>query len=210
MRLCVCQNEKIANLIMDVIDLDKSAEFKDGISNRLQYLVLMHSAGSADRTSLEKRTKKANIGLLDFDQVTSQGNKQKPMPYILPSADDTYILTYTSGTTGNPKGVIHTMNMKMAIIRDCLCALQYLSPIGKNDVYFSFLPYAHCLEQANMAIITYIGGRTGFIGSDPNHMMRDIVILKPTILSIVSRSLTKLYMTYYPVVKKKLDDNDKL
>ncbi|KAL3308372.1 Long-chain-fatty-acid--CoA ligase 6 [Cichlidogyrus casuarinus] len=209
MRLCVCQNEKIANLIMDVHDLDNSPEFKSQESTRLQYLVLMQRNESTDRTLLEKRTEKAKIVLLDFDQVMFEGSKQKLMPYMLPSADDAYILTYTSGTTGNPKGVIQTMNMKMTIIRDYLCGPHNLNRLSKSDVYFSFLPYAHCFEQINMAIITYIGGRTGFIGSDPNQMMRDIAILKPTILSIVSRSFTKLYMTYYPVVKKKLGDNDK-
>lgn len=44
------------------------------------------------------------IHVLSFNQVLSIG-KENPRNHVAPTASDVYALSYTSGTTGNPKGM---------------------------------------------------------------------------------------------------------
>jgi len=60
--------------------------------------------------------------------------------------DDCYMIAYTSGTTGNPKGV--KMIQKSTAIANQ--HMVYLNTPGdeicSSDVYFSYLPLAHVME----------------------------------------------------------------
>lgn len=64
---------------------------------------------------------------------------------IEPQPEDVFMLCYTSGTTGDPKGV------KLTHKSFCICCQNNSfavgdSPIDKDDVLFSYLPLAHVME----------------------------------------------------------------
>lgn len=66
---------------------------------------------------------------------------------IDPTKDDVFILSYTSGTTGVPKGVKLTHKM----ILGCAYGVNTrMAPagiaLGRNDTYISYLPAAHSFE----------------------------------------------------------------
>lgn len=62
-----------------------------------------------------------------------------------PNKDHTFMFSYTSGTTGDPKGVKLTHKM----IINCSFAVNARVgdvPITENDCYVSYLPLAHSFE----------------------------------------------------------------
>ncbi len=66
------------------------------------------------------------------------------LPFEQPTADDVYILSYTSGTTGDSKGVKLTHNNVLSNSRCTIPRIQ-MSP---GETYISYLPYTHSFEQA--------------------------------------------------------------
>ena len=62
-----------------------------------------------------------------------------PRPYNPPSATDIVTINYTSGTTGNPKGVILTQKNAIAAASGSMLSFQQRA----GDVCCSYMPLAH-------------------------------------------------------------------
>ncbi len=56
---------------------------------------------------------------------------------------DLACVVYTSGTTGNPKGVMLTHRNIVSNVQGCGQVID----INHNDVYLSFLPFSHTFER---------------------------------------------------------------
>lgn len=74
---------------------------------------------------------------LSFEEVVLSGRGYRPGPS--PSADVIAELAFTSGTTGEPKGVLHTHNSSLAGIGSTLLRQQ----LGPSDVVHVALPVGH-------------------------------------------------------------------
>lgn len=79
----------------------------------LQNLVVI-----GDQSNIKDDVKKASdevgIKLMSFEDLVKEGQKEleeNGLEVIEPKAEDVYMLSYTSGTTGNPKGVKLTHKM---------------------------------------------------------------------------------------------------
>jgi cyclohexanecarboxylate-CoA ligase len=68
----------------------------------------------------------------------SSAEKQK-LAALRPQPDDVVELIYTSGTSGEPKAVMHTANTVLAAARSFIEDI----PVTDNDVVFMGSPYAH-------------------------------------------------------------------
>jgi long-chain acyl-CoA synthetase len=85
------------------------------------------------------------------------------------------MFSYTSGTTGDPKGVKLTHKM---IIGSAWAAINHLSiPIHNEDSYISYLPAAHSFEQGLQGCAAISGMKIGFFGGDVLKLMEDMVKL---------------------------------
>jgi len=72
-----------------------------------------------------------------------------------PSTDEMSVLMYTSGTTGEPKGVMHCSNTLVA----CAKALGSRFGLGANDVHFGSTPFGHMTGYAAVMVQSlYYGG----------------------------------------------------
>lgn len=104
------------------------------------------------------------------------------------SNDDIANILYTSGTTGDSKGVILTHNQYQAAFeanRKCV-------PVTEKDRVMNFLPYTHIFEKA-WALLSLTVGATMIINTDPREVQQHMRETHPTSMSSVPRFWEKVY-----------------
>lgn len=102
--------------------------------------------------------------------------------------DELYVIMYTSGTTGNPKGVMLNNSAVMASVQN---AYRFFAHHGQefkpSDSILSYLPLGHIFEQQVEAMSIGCGGRIGFFTGDIKFLLDDLMALKPTLFAGVPR-----------------------
>jgi len=119
-----------------------------------------------------------------FIELTSE----KPFPSL--DGDDICSLIYSSGTTGEPKGVSLSHNN---FITNIDAALKYYN-ITPDDVFLSFLPISHAFERTTGQYLPLL--RTGSVIAYVERnksMARNLQEVKPTILVSVPRVFDLIY-----------------
>eukprot|EP00761_Pharyngomonas_kirbyi_P007638 gb/GECH01007648.1/.p1 GENE.gb/GECH01007648.1/~~gb/GECH01007648.1/.p1 ORF type:complete len:665 (+),score=188.45 gb/GECH01007648.1/:1-1995(+) len=152
-----------------------------------------------DVSDEQKETaKECNVEIIDWKQLLKLGeeNRREPIP---PKSDDLAVLMYTSGTTGNPKGVMLT---HQSIISARAGIHTFLFQLSEQDSFLSFLPLAHILGRVAEELLIGEGIRIGYYGGDVKNLVDDIQTLKPTILAVVPRVLEKIFDRIQQKVKE--------
>lgn len=120
----------------------------------------------------------------------------------IPALDSVMTIVYTSGSTGNPKGVVHNYESI------CWAASNSLNELGvdQNDRILSYLPLAHITERVLVEIASfYSGTRIDFIES-LDTFARDVRATQPTLFLSVPRLWTRFQMGVLAnMPQKKLD-----
>ncbi|KAJ1364156.1 Siroheme synthase [Parelaphostrongylus tenuis] len=137
-----------------------------------------------------------NVKILSFTQLLNIGksgsieNKASP--------EDLAVIMYTSGTTGNPKGVMISHENIVAAIS----GMAEVVPITPTDTYIGYLPLAHMLELCAELVTTTKGVRIGY--SSPQLLFDrapkirkgtrgDCYALKPTLIACVPAVMDRIY-----------------
>jgi long-chain acyl-CoA synthetase len=103
---------------------------------------------------------------------------------------DVMTLVYTSGTTGNPKGVMLTHDNIIFNIE----ALRQLIPFRPGDRILSFLPVSHVFERVAVYAYTAFGGSVAFTGTENlGGETGDLRAIRPHYFTTVPRLLEKVY-----------------
>jgi long-chain acyl-CoA synthetase len=139
----------------------------------------------------KQRAKTRGIELYRFEDVELLGS-EKNNPEMPASSMDLCTVCYTSGTTGNPKGVMLTHQNVMSGVCAVLLQLGDYKPTSK-DIMISFLPLAHMLERCCENAMYMVGGSVGFFSGDIKTLSDDMKALKPTVMPAVPRLLNRIY-----------------
>lgn len=102
--------------------------------------------------------------------------------------DDAATLLYTSGTVGEPKGVILTHANIVSNVRAC----GPLFSFGPQDVAFSFLPLSHIFER----MLDYFCFSRGVSIAYPENMEaipHNLLEVRPTLMAVVPRVLERIH-----------------
>ena len=105
------------------------------------------------------------------------------------SMDDIANILYTSGTTGDSKGVILTCGQyHAAFVANDKCV-----PVGENDRVLNFLPFTHIFEKG-WKILCITEGATLIVNTYPLEVQQSMKETHPTCMSSVPRFWEKVYM----------------
>ena len=117
--------------------------------------------------------------------------------YQSASMDDMANILYTSGTTGDSKGVMLTYRQYDAALR----ANDEVVPVSEKDRVINFLPFTHIFERG-WAYLCLSEGAQLFINTYPHEIQESMRQVHPTCMSSVPRFWEKVYIA----VKAKMDE----
>lgn len=129
------------------------------------------------------RTK--NLGIIS-QTVTERGSK------LLPKPEDLAVIIYTSGTTSQPKGVMHT---HQSLVRQ-IQMIYGLYPIGPEDSMLSVLPLSHTYEcSLGMLYVVATGASNTYLEKPPTAsvLLPALRKVRPTAFLIVPLIIEKVY-----------------
>jgi long-chain acyl-CoA synthetase len=134
-------------------------------------------------------------GVRSWDTLMADGDLsevERIKKTIRPGDMLTYV--YTSGTTGNPKGVMlthHNVAFNVETIRNIV-------PMRPGDRVLSFLPVSHIFERVATYAFTAYGASISFTGTDNlGGEQGDLRAIRPHFFTTVPRLLEKVYEKIY-------------
>lgn len=130
---------------------------------------------------------------LYFDEFIALGNdpsldSELALRKEQATMEDTSNILYTSGTTGNGKGVVLTYGMYHNAIKENYAALN----ISSKDIFLNFLPFTHVFERG----CSYLGlsvGAAQVINQNPADVLKSMKQIRPTCMCAVPRFWEKIY-----------------
>ncbi len=114
-------------------------------------------------------------------QVEAIGNSLK--------LDETAIMVYTSGTTGQPKGAM----LSHRYILNSVESLRNSVPIFHDDVSFSYLPGCHVAERISGIYNRLYNGTPAHFVDDLSRLYAYMLEVKPTVFASLPRFFEKIY-----------------
>lgn len=162
-----------------------------------------------DKRSRAKLDDNSSLTLVEIDAegegslqlLLTKGDKLRREGFALPSEpdpDSLAVLLFTSGTTGNPKGVMlsnRNLCSDIYLVRDNIRA-------GSCDRSLSVLPLHHTYESIAFLMMLYCGGSIAFCGGI-RYLSKSFSMFSPTVFVTVPLILEKLHARLMSELEKK-------
>ncbi|PIN21007.1 Long-chain acyl-CoA synthetases (AMP-forming) [Handroanthus impetiginosus] len=161
------------------------------------YLRTIASFGKVTSQQKEEAIK-FRVALFSWDEFLSL-NKHFDLP--VRKETDICSIVYTSGTTGDPKGVMISNKGIVTSIAGLKHTLEsFNKPLTEQDVYLLSFPLAHISGRVSVEVLISSGASIGFWRGVVASLVEDIAELKPTILHAAPWELCLIYSGLQQVI----------
>jgi acyl-CoA synthetase (AMP-forming)/AMP-acid ligase II len=126
--------------------------------------------------------KKKLPGYVEYESLLAHSSKDEPSSRVEP--EDTWVLLYTSGTTGRPKGVVRSHESYIAFY--LINGVDF--GFSESDICLNIMPLCHVNSTFFSFSITYIGGSLYIHPSrhfDPSEILDIIQKERITFISLI-------------------------
>lgn len=141
-----------------------------------------------------------------YREIEENGSKLPPIEYSNPNPDETLLIMYTSGTTGNPKGVIITHGQFVQSLHNLLRKDLENDSMAFESTFAAYLPMAHLFGYMMNIGMFVSDSKIAFcspfslLDSSPAHVpgqVGDIKLIEPEFLVgvpiVLERILKEIY-----------------
>lgn len=146
------------------------------------------SASVLEKLKAAGEKSSADVKIMSIEELQELGKGKPDIPADRrPKPEDMMCIMYTSGSTGNPKGVIIPHSMICGSLAGILAMLEHVFAPGQ-DTFLAFLPCAHILEYIVEIIMQFIGCTIGYgriktlTDASVRGCLGDLREFKPTIM----------------------------
>ena len=139
--------------------------------------------GHSKHDLLNSLASELGVKIFSIEQVEAIGASLGVPRYNAPSANDIVTINYTSGTTGNPKGVtlLHFNAVASA------STTHTVAPHRTGMTVLSYLPLAHIYQRMTEHSMLFAAGAIGYFHGDILALVDDLQALKPDAFMSVPR-----------------------
>ena len=186
----ICEQTQIKTVLVSPDLVKMLCEFKKKfILNNLTNAILFDLTTNCDSEKVLQELEKAGFTAYSFTKdFLKENNNIKETDLKISQPDTIMTVCYTSGTTGNPKGVMLSQRNLIAVLETVIDGGSI--PVDEYAAHISFLPLAHIFERMVISGFMGIGAKVGFIsGSVRTTLMEDIKYFGPTLLFTVPKVL---------------------
>lgn len=127
-----------------------------------------------------------NADCLNWDELIQEIEPLQGKPEIDPQS--LACIVYTSGTTGQPKGVMHTFHAVGFAVDSFLKSY----PDIKEEIFFSYLPLCHVAERMLVECGAVFTGSCVYFVESMDSFAKNLADTKPTVFLAVPRIWEKL------------------
>jgi len=186
----ICEQTEIKTILVtpDLVKMLCDLKQKFNLDN-LSYAILFDLTTNCDSDKVLSQLKEAGFTAYSFTKdFIKENNNVQESDLRLSQPDTIMTICYTSGTTGNPKGVMLSQRNLISVLETVIDGGSI--PVDEYTAHISFLPLAHIFERMVISGIMGIGAKVGFIsGSVKTTLMEDIRLFGPTLLFTVPKVL---------------------
>ena len=186
----ICEQTEIKTILVtpDLVKMLCELKQKFNLDN-LSYAILFDLTTNCDSDKVLSQLKEAGFTAYSFTKdFIKENNNVQESDLRLSQPDTIMTICYTSGTTGNPKGVMLSQRNLISVLETVIDGGSI--PVDEYTAHISFLPLAHIFERMVISGIMGIGAKVGFIsGSVKTTLMEDIRLFGPTLLFTVPKVL---------------------
>ncbi|MCF6194304.1 MAG: AMP-binding protein [Kangiellaceae bacterium] len=155
--------------------LDGTEEAEHGLGQQVKRVIFPYPS------KLNNKTEDKPIQWQDLLETEALSDLPEPQP------DDTMSIVYTSGSTGNPKGVVLSFNNFASAAKEAVDSSDFTS----EDRVLSYLPLAHITERGLIQTTSYYSGCKIYFVDSLETFVHDLKMASPSFFISVPRLWNK-------------------